>query len=322
MAGATPLFTYNSWPTGTEIGSARVWAFRWSGNGSTRDGAQWQPPIAVGQGVQSDVASGPAGTTFVYAQNSRENGDSGPASIKSNTLGSPGDETTVASSELVEARSPEFGSVTSAGPAGFVASWIRTRVSSREIVSDVRVSQSQNGRDWRSPVTIACAEGTALKPQVGAAPDGGGWVVYRHDSPGSGASDDVRVAPFDAEPKTATGCSSAASDPPQRFSGMLLLSRSVGVPRRTGRFTLLVQCNGDQLCTGKTSLRGLVGRRLGTLAKGRFRIGANRRARVKVKMTSAGLRSLRARRRLPAIVTLAQTGGPPIRGTVTLKLRR
>jgi hypothetical protein len=102
----------------------------------------------------------------------------------------------------------------------------------------------------------------------------------------------VRVAPFDAEPKTAAGCSSAASDPPQRFSGMLLLSRSVGVPRRTGRFKLLVQCNGDQLCAGKASLRGLVGRRVGTLASGRFRIG------------------------------VTQTGGPPIRGTVTLKLRR
>src|SRR5215213_4574878 len=31
--GGLPLFTYNSWPSGTEIGSARVWGFRWSGNG-------------------------------------------------------------------------------------------------------------------------------------------------------------------------------------------------------------------------------------------------------------------------------------------------
>src|SRR4051794_13054213 len=154
LVGATPLFAYNSWPNGTEIGAARVWAFRWSGAGTTRDPAQWEPPIAVGQGAQSDVA----GPVFVYAQNSRDNGNSGPASIKARRLDSLGDESTVAAGELVEARSPEFGSVATAG-AGFVAGWIRTRASSRAIVSDVRVSRSPDGRAWSTPVTIACADG-------------------------------------------------------------------------------------------------------------------------------------------------------------------
>ncbi len=320
--GGLPLFTYNEWPNGTEIGAARVWAFRWSGNGSTRDPAQWGSAIPVGQGVQSDVAGGPGGATFIYAQNARENGDAGPASIKARKLDSLGDETTVASSELVEARSPEFGSVASTGGTSYAATWIRTRVSSRAIVSDVRVSASPDGRSWGQPVTIACAEGTATRPQVGGAPGGGGWVVYKHDPPNSGGSDDVRVADFGPQPQTAAGCSSAASTPPQLFSGMAVLSRSVSVSRRTGRFKLLLQCNGDQLCVGKSSLRGPVGRRLGTVAKGRFRVGSNRRARATTKMTSAGLRALRARRRLPAIVTLTQTGGPPIRGTVTLKISR
>ena len=317
MDGATPLFAYNSWPNGTEIGAARVWAFRWSGAGSTRDAAQWQPPIAVGQGAQSDVA----GPVFVYAQNSRSGGDTGPASIKARRLDSMGEESTVAAGELVEARSPEFGSVATAGN-GFVAGWVRTRASSRAIVSDVRVSQSPDGRTWSPPVTMACADGTALRPQVAAAPDGGGWVVYRHQARSGGAPAEVRVAPFAAQPQTASGCSSGSGQNGQLFSGMLVVSRSASVPRRTGKFKLLVQCNGDFLCRGKASLRGVVGRRVGTLAKGNFRVGANRRARVNVKMTRAGLRSLRARRRLPAAVTLRQTGGPSTQGAVTLKLKR
>ena len=317
LAGSTPMFAYNSWPNGGEIGAARVWAFRWSGSGTTRDAAQWQPPIAIGQGAQSDVA----GSVFVYAQNTRDNGDTGPASIKARRLEGLGEESTVAAGELVEARSPEFGSVATAGASGFVATWIRTRASSRAIVSDVRYSQSSTGQSWSAPVTIACADGTATRPQVAAAPDGGGAVVYRHQPRGGGLPE-VRVVPFAAQPQTAPGCSSGAGQSGQQFSGMLVLSRSVGVPRRTGRFKLLVQCSGAIPCRGKASLRGVVGRRLGTLAKGSFRVGANRRARVSVKMTRAGLRSLRARRRLPAAVTLRQTGGPSTQGAVTLKLKR
>jgi hypothetical protein len=194
-------------------------------------------------------------------------------------------------------------------------------VSSRAIVSDVRFSQSSSGQTWSAPVTIACAEGTATRPQIAAAPDGGGAVVYRHQPRGGGLTE-VRAAPFAAQPQTAPGCSSGSGQSGQLFSGMLVRSRSAAVPRRTGRFKLLVQCNGEFLCRGKVSLRGVVGRRVGTLAKGSFRIGANRRARVSVKMTTAGLRSLRARRRLPAAVTLTQTGGPSTRGVVTLKLKR
>src|SRR5215211_2548520 len=304
--GGLPLFAYNSWPTGSEIGAARVWAFRWSGNGSTRDAAQWPPAIPIGQGAQSDVASGPARTTFVFAQNTRESGDTGPASIKSTTLDGLGAETTVAAGELVEARSPEFGSVAAAGGDAFVAAWIRTRASSSAIVSDVRVSQSPDGRSWGRPVTIACAEGTATRPQVAAAPDGGGWVVYRHESRSGGAAAEVRVAPLDAQPQTAPGCSSEPGNTGQLFSGMLVLSRSVAVARRTGKLKVLLQCNGDQLCAGGVTIRSLVGRRLGTAARGRFRIGANRRGRASARMTRAGLRTLRARRRLSAVVILTQ----------------
>jgi hypothetical protein len=115
-------------------------------------------------------------------------------------------------------------------------------------------------------------------------------------------------------------CRVTTPAPPGRLS---ILSRSATVSRRSGRFKLSLRCRSTSPCAGRTAISIPVGRRLVTIATGRFRLGAGKRARVNVKMTRAGLRRLRAQRRLTGIVTLTQTGGgAPSRGTVSLRISR
>ena len=319
MVGGTPIFTYQSLGAEEPIDNAQVWAFRWSGNGSIRDGGQWQPPIRVGRGAVSDVASGPAGTAFIYARNTESR--FGPASIRATTLDSLGTETTVATDELRDSQDSQFGSI-AAWQGGFVAAWSRSRLEADGTWQDIRISRSPNGRDWSPPVTIECDRGIASRPQVAVHSDGLGEVVYTYSPPTTDVEQQVRIVGFGVEPREAEGCTPDSPAGPGA-GGVQILSRSATVARRTGKFKLKLRCRGASPCTGRIGVRSLLGRRLGTSGSGRYRVGADRRATANARMNATGLGTLRARRRLSGVVTLTPTeGGRSVRRTVTLKISR
>jgi hypothetical protein len=116
--------------------------------------------------------------------------------------------------------------------------------------------------------------------------------------------------------------------PLQPFAGVALVTRRLAFTRRT--ITVRLRCPAGTLgrCAGRTKLtaRRRKGTRAVTLGRARFSIAPDRRARVKVRVTRAGLRRLRRVPRLRAkAFTAARDGAGQRRTTrtaVTIRHRR
>jgi hypothetical protein len=216
----------------------------------------------------------------------------------------PADEITATEVELRATVSPrgaetvylfEYGPTTSYGQ--FTGGAFVTAGSPPTAVS-MRVGNLAPGTVHHYRVRAASSEGTAI---------GADRMFTTSPSP----------APAPAAPTPPGGAPQASTTAPvsRRRAPSLLGSRTLRV--RRGIAIVKLSCGAATACRGSARLASAA-RRGRTLGTARYRIGAGKRARIRIRLTAAGKRLVTGRR-LRAILTLRETGAPPRRIALTLR---
>jgi signal peptidase I len=187
--GETPLVAFQ------DLASPyTTWYRLWSGRGDVNDAASWGPTTAVGPGDEPRLAGGPGGVWLLY------------------TTGEVGDDHLV----LRRFEGMGFGDpILVSGPDPIVADLAQDEGGRLHVIWEdaqrtlvYRVVTADGASE-----VLALTEDSVYGPRVAAAPDGGGWVVWK----GSGGNDGQIVA-LPIEPPTdlpATDKAAKATHAPQ-----------------------------------------------------------------------------------------------------------
>ncbi len=175
----TPIVTFTN--------GAKTFARLWGGSGNYNDVGTWEPTSTLGNGDDPRLAGGPRGTFLL------------------NRVGKPAKKRYVVRRYTgIDAAQLGFGSPISVSATGTPifpdlfedaggtvhAAWVDN--GSTDHLRYRRSASTTKVSDWGTISTLASGSDSIYTPDIGAAPDGGGWVVWTTGS-GSGR---VRAAPF------------------------------------------------------------------------------------------------------------------------------
>jgi hypothetical protein len=246
LSDGAPVVTWNKLFPGREPGNAsEVWAARWSGTGSIRDGSTWSAPIRVASGVHNSVIAAPPGDAVVTYSRPNDAGDpEGPSGIYATRLNG----TTLSQEGLIvpyalrdagtQAVNSTFGGTTQDPSGRWTTVWAlngrrvrrgRARPTFLSVVSTATTTFS----DPFARTAVACDTGPVSSPRAATATDGGGFAVYQHALGARGS--EIRAVPIGlGEPPADCGVEPDGRVYNESLSSRVLITR--------GRFALTIGC--------------------------------------------------------------------------------